>query len=142
MLISQMKGNLVKEPSWNSNKTIFELRLAVDKAVKFKNEDNTFGQKTGYFNVKFFKDRAIQVANMKLGVGDLVSITGDDQIVEYFTSTEPDVKKFDREILGRSIELISKKSTNKPQTNVRMKKDNPDQMTLESDDDITQSWRM
>ena len=137
-----MKGNLVKEPSWNSNKTIFELRLAVDKAVKFKNEDNTFGQKTGYFNVKFFKDRAIQVANMKLGVGDLVSITGDDQIVEYFTSTEPDVKKFDREILGRSIELISKKSTNKPQTNVRMKKDNPDQMTLESDDDITQSWRM
>lgn len=137
-----MKGNLVKEPSWNSSKTIFELRVAVDKVVKFKTEDNTFAHKTGYFNVKFFKDRAIQVADMKLGIGDLVNITGDDQIVEYFTSTEPDVKKFDREILGRSIELISKKSTNKPQTNVRMKKDNPDQMTLESDDDITESWRM
>ena len=138
MLITQMKGNLVKEPSWNSNKTIFELRLAVDKAVKFKNEDNTFGQKTGYFNVKFFKDRAIQVADMKLGVGDLVSITGDDQIVEYSTSAEPDIKKFDREILGRSIEVISKKTANKSQSNVRSKQNSVDQLSLESD--ITKEW--
>ena len=133
-----MKGNLVKEPSWNSNKTIFELRLAVDKAVKFKNEDNTFGQKTGYFNVKFFKDRAIQVSDMKLGVGDLVSITGDDQIVEYSTSAEPDIKKFDREILGRSIEVISKKAANKSQSNVRSKQNSVDQLSLESD--ITKEW--
>ena len=133
-----MKGNLVKEPSWNSNKTIFELRLAVDKAVKYKTEDNTFTQKTGYFNVKFFKDRAIQVADMKLGVGDLVSITGDDQIVEYSTSTEPDVKKFDREILGRSIEVISKKAANKSQSNVRSKQNSVDQLSLESD--ITKEW--
>lgn len=138
MLITQMKGNLVKEPSWNSSKTIFELRIAVDKAVKYKTEDNTFAQKTGYFNVKFFKDRAIQVADMKLNAGDLVNITGDDQIVEYKTVNEPDVVKFDREILGRSIEVISKKAANKSQSNVRLKQNSVDQLSLESD--ITKEW--
>ena len=129
-----MKGNLVKMPSWNTNKTIFELRIAVDKVVKFKNDDNTFGLKTGYFNVKFFKDRAIEVAAMNLGVGDLVDITGDDQIVEYVSANEPDVVKFDREILGRTIQLISKKSTKT--------KDNPEQLKLDADVDITESWTM
>jgi single-stranded DNA-binding protein len=129
-----MKGNLVKMPSWNTNKTIFELRIAVDKVVKFKNDDNTYGLKTGYFNVKFFKERAIEVAAMNLGVGDLVDITGDDQIVEYVSANEPDVVKFDREILGRTIQLISKKSTKS--------KDNPEQLKLDSDVDITESWTM
>ena len=133
-----MKGNLVKMPSWNTNKTIFELRIAVDKVVKFKNDDNTYGLKTGYFNVKFFKDRAIEVAAMNLGAGDLVDITGDDQIVEYKSANEPDVKKYDREILGRTIQLISKKST---KTNVRMN-DNPEQLKLDSDVDITENWTM
>jgi len=134
MIKTQMKGNLVKMPSWNTNKTIFELRIAVDKVVKFKNDDNTYGLKTGYFNVKFFKERAIEVAAMNLGVGDLVDITGDDQIVEYVSANEPDVVKFDREILGRTIQLISKKSTKS--------KDNPEQLKLDSDVDITESWTM
>ena len=134
MIKTQMKGNLVKMPSWNTNKTIFELRIAVDKVVKFKNDDNTYGLKTGYFNVKFFKERAIEVAAMNLGVGDLVDITGDDQIVEYVSANEPDVVKFDREILGRTIQLISKKSIKS--------KDNPEQLKLDSDVDITESWTM
>lgn len=141
MIKTQMKGNLVKMPSWNTNKTVFELRLAVDKVVKFKNEDNTYCLKTGYFNVKFFKDRAIEVADMNLGVGDLVDITGDDQIVEFVSSNEPDVIKFDREILGRSIQLISKKSTKSANTSVRSKED-PDQLKLEPDVDVTESWTM
>ena len=138
MIKTQMKGNLVKMPSWNTNKTVFELRLAVDKVVKFKNEDNTYGLKTGFFTVRFFKDRAIEVAGMNLGIGDLVDITGDDQIVEYVSSNEPGVIKFDREILGRSIQLISKKST---KSNITLKED-PDQPKLEPDVDVTESWTM
>jgi single-stranded DNA-binding protein len=133
-----MKGNLVKMPSWNKNKTIFEFRLAVDKVVKFKNNDDTYGLKTGYFNVKFFKDRANEVAAMNLGVGDLVDITGDDQIVEYVSANEPGVIKFDREILGRTIQLISKKSN---KTNASTK-NNQEHLDLDSDVDITEDWTM
>ena len=138
-----MKGNLAKDPSWNKNNTVFELRIAVDKAIKFRTEENTYDYEAGFFDIKFFKERAHEVANMNLAKGDLIQVLGDDQIVRYKSSDEPNVTKLTREILGTKINILSKKSVNsdKPvdRTDVRLKKDNPD---LDSDVDITLNWSM
>lgn len=134
-----MKGNIAKTPSWNPSKTVFEFLLAVDRAVKCKNLDNTYSSKTGYLMVRFLKQRAIDVANMNLGVGDLIEITGDDQILEFVISENPETYKYDREILGRTIKLLNKKGFKKETSNAS-RNVNPTQTTMDSIDDITESW--
>lgn len=139
MFITQMKGNLVKDPSWNSSKSVFELRIAVDKVVKYK-DNGDYKFKTSYFNIKFFKDRAIEVANMKLGSGDLIIVLGDYQIAEYSSVSDPNVIKHETEILGRSIKLVSKKSATK--TDDENKKKITNKTQLDPDIDLVENWVM
>ena len=135
-----MKGNIAFTPSWNTNKTIYNVRIGVDRVIKSKNKDtNLYEYESEFFDVKFFKDRAHQVADMNLGAGDLLKITGDYQISKYITAKNPDIYNSEVEILGRTIELLFKKNLNNSLVNL---KDNSDQMPLEPDVDITKNWKM
>lgn len=107
---TQVKGNVVKSPTWNKSMTVCTVRIAVDKAVQFKNDQGDFDYKTGYFDIKFFKKNLDLVKSMNLGSGDQIEVIGADVIVEYPSSKEPGLYKNSFEILADNARIISKKA--------------------------------